>query len=455
MIEASAYEPRWCRRSRAAAAVLAILLLGGSIGCGGFANVWGYRAQEAQSRKLSVVRGTVETEAPSEATLVVVLSKAREVSDDPLAPIVGVDTYVRLQPGSFVFVVAPGRYQLGAYEDRNRNGLLDPGENLIENSTNSILELGVGSEARQDLVIPMNSARADLTESINVFDLIARTPAEQRSFGLWAFSVQGEVVEDLSDPRFGAESGSRGLWRGMDFLNDGLAGIYQMEPYDADRIPVLFVHGIAGYPQELSNLLSGIDPSRYQAWFYFYPSGFDLPGLAAHLATLLVRMQVAYGFEEIALVGHSVGGLIARAAALQYRAETLRKDVRLLVSISSPWGGDPRGDVAVAAPIAIPESFKDLSPGSEFLHDLFFEPRGGGLARDLPAEIRFHLLFSYRMAAKSDTANDGSVPLSSQLWPRAQVEADGQRGYDLGHAAILNEAVVVERLNELLSDRFD
>ena len=41
-----------------------------------------------------------------------------------------VATISKVQPGSFAFSVGPGRYRLGAYEDRNRNRHLDPGERM-------------------------------------------------------------------------------------------------------------------------------------------------------------------------------------------------------------------------------------------------------------------------------------------------------------------------------------
>lgn len=430
-----------------------LLLLTAVTGCHTLAQLWGYQGQAAETRKLAAVRGTVETAGPLTGTLVVALTRPPV---EPGGPLVGVDTYVRVRPGSFVFWVAPGRYQLGAYEDANRNGLLDPGENVVRNRTNEILEVAAGGEVRQDLVIPVESAPPELTEPINIFDLVARTAEEQRSFSLWQLSAQGKVVDDLDDSRFGPKSGERGVWRVMDFMNDGLAGIYMLEPYDPYRIPVLFVHGIAGHPQQLEMLMRGIDRSRYQAWFYFYPSGYDLSILSSHLATMLERMQIAYDFGEVALVGHSAGGLIARGAALQYRQETDRRDVRLLVSISTPWGGDPRGDSAAKAPIDVPISFKQLSPGSPYLHDLFhLSTDEGEVNRRLAPEVGFHLLFGFRMRARSATASDGSISVASQLRPRAQAQAESQRGFDCDHVEILQDPAVLKRLREVLTERFE
>lgn len=63
--------------------------------------------------QLGRIVGRIDTQAPAEGPLVVVL--ARMVPDRSL---IGVDTFVRTGAGPFAFAVTPGRYHLGAYEDR-------------------------------------------------------------------------------------------------------------------------------------------------------------------------------------------------------------------------------------------------------------------------------------------------------------------------------------------------
>jgi pimeloyl-ACP methyl ester carboxylesterase len=154
---------------------------------------------------------------------------------------------------------------------------------------------------------------------------------------------RGALCEDLDDEAFGPAAGPYGLWEIMNFLNDGITGIYFMEPFDPDRIPVLFVHGISGYPQEFSALIDELDRDRFQPWFYFYPSGFALDGLSGHLATLLERLHVRHDFDEFAIVAHSMGGLVSRGAILKYREETGRDDVRLVLQLErrDPHGFEP------------------------------------------------------------------------------------------------------------------
>jgi pimeloyl-ACP methyl ester carboxylesterase len=84
---------------------------------------------------------------------------------------------------------------------------------------------------------------------------------------------------------------------------------------------------------------------------------------------------VRHRFDELAFVAHSMGGLVSRGAILKYSEETQRDDVRLFVSISVPWGGDKRGVTAQAAPIEVPESFKDLNPPVTTFAGFFIETR--------------------------------------------------------------------------------
>jgi hypothetical protein len=302
--------------------ILSLLLVGLALsGCATMKRVIGFKDQVAQVQGNARIEGRIDTEGPAEGTLVVVLGR---VSDTPGELPAGVDSFVRVRPGTFAFPVAPGRYQLGAYEDRNRNGLLDLDERAMRVRDSPVLEAGPGEVKRHDIVLKIGAFIEELEEPLDVLGVVERSAQEQHIFSLWAWSVQGKICEDLDDDIYGPAAGPRGLWEIMDFVNDGLAGIYFLEPYDPERIPVLFVHGISGYPQEFSTLIDSLDRDRFQPWFYFYPSGFPLDGLSNHLATLLERLQIRHDFDELAIIAHSMGGLVSRGAILKYAAETER-----------------------------------------------------------------------------------------------------------------------------------
>ena len=55
-------------------------------------------------------------------------------------------------------------------------------------------------------------------------------------------------------------------------------GLYMLEPYDPDRIPVLMVHGLWSSPMTWMDMFNDLRSfpelrERYQFWFYLYPSG--------------------------------------------------------------------------------------------------------------------------------------------------------------------------------------
>jgi hypothetical protein len=322
-------------RSSQSAVVSVLLGLVLTTGCRSMQRILGVEEQLAAAGAMARIEGSIVTEALTEGPLVVVLARSGGAPGDAL---VGLDTFVRVRPGKFAFLVAPGRYRLGAYEDGNHNGRLDPGERTRLPRDGRELAATAGGVEREDIVLARDATTpAALTQSLDVFDLVARTPREQVDFSLWAWSVQGEICENLDDPRYGRAAGTRGLWELADFASEGLAGVYFREPYDRKRTPVLFVHGLGGSPQELGVLMDSLDRERFQAWFYFYPSGAPLESLSSHLATLLARLQVKHGFDRIAIVAHSMGGLVSRGAILKYWDETRRDDVRLFIAISTPW----------------------------------------------------------------------------------------------------------------------
>ena len=54
-------------------------------------------------------------------------------------------------------------------------------------------------------------------------------------------------------------------------------GLYFLQPYDPDRIPVVFVHGLISTPFDWVQTINGLqaDPEickRYQFWVFAYPT---------------------------------------------------------------------------------------------------------------------------------------------------------------------------------------
>ena len=96
------------------------------------------------------------------------------------------------------------------------------------------------------------------------------------------------------------------------------ANLNFLQPYDAKRIPVLFVHGLDSTPATFAPMYFKLlqDPEirkNYQFWVFSYPSGYPYP-----YSALLLRRQLDQVNREfpkhrgMVIVGHSMGSMISR-----------------------------------------------------------------------------------------------------------------------------------------------
>jgi hypothetical protein len=103
-----------------------------------------------------------------------------------------------------------------------------------------------------------------------------------------------------------------------------IMGLYMMEPYDPNKIPVLMVHGLWSTPitwMEMFNDLRNSPQIRehYQFWFYLYPTGqpfwFSATQLRRDLAEARQILDPGHqnpALDQMVLIGHSMGGLVSR-----------------------------------------------------------------------------------------------------------------------------------------------
>jgi pimeloyl-ACP methyl ester carboxylesterase len=95
-------------------------------------------------------------------------------------------------------------------------------------------------------------------------------------------------------------------------------GLYMVEPYDPDRIPVVLVHGLLSIPEMWAPTISAIesDPvlrGRYQFWVFGYPTGEPISLSALTLRESLAQIYELYpNTRNAILVSHSLGGLISQ-----------------------------------------------------------------------------------------------------------------------------------------------
>ena len=96
------------------------------------------------------------------------------------------------------------------------------------------------------------------------------------------------------------------------------ARLTRLQPYDPDRTPVIFVHGLQDTPASWAPMINTLraDPKirrRYQFWVYSYPSGYPYLYSAALFRQELDGVTRAFpNHKRIVLVAHSMGGMISR-----------------------------------------------------------------------------------------------------------------------------------------------
>ncbi len=132
----------------------------------------------------------------------------------------------------------------------------------------------------------------------------------------------------LNQPEFqDADLSTQGLLRPG--KAEKLQGLYMLEPFDPDKMPVVMVHGLWSSPitwMEMYNDLRS-DPllrQHYQFWFYLYPTGqpfwLSATQMREHLATMRRELdpdRASPALDQMVLVGHSMGGLVSKMQTVE------------------------------------------------------------------------------------------------------------------------------------------
>jgi pimeloyl-ACP methyl ester carboxylesterase len=93
-------------------------------------------------------------------------------------------------------------------------------------------------------------------------------------------------------------------------------GLYFLQPYDPDRIPLIFVHGLFSTPFTWVQTINGLqaDPEirkHYQFWVFAYPTGYPILYSALRLREELTEVDQVYpNHKPFVVVGHSMGGML-------------------------------------------------------------------------------------------------------------------------------------------------
>jgi len=349
--------------------------------------------------------------------------------------------WIAYDSGEFRFLVPPGNYYLFSFEDKNEDAAFQQDEWVGWYGKPSLIKIGPGEKIR-NISLTLHSpglARIKLPELYLTLSKSNPLKVPDKRFG--------QIVQ-LGNPRFGPEYASKGLWKPLEFLNDPGGGLFFLEPYDARKIPILFVHGFEGFPQQWRTIIQSLDRSRFQPWILYYPSGLRLGLLGENLEQYLAELRIRYRFEELYIIAHSMGGLIARSALNHQIQNRPLVFIKLIVTISTPWQGHQGAAYGVNnSPVIIP-SWYDMVPESPFLKNLS--------ETSLPEGVEFYLLFSFKgVATENGEISDGTVFLSSMLDSKMQQAASKIYGFAVNHCSMLSCPAVIDQINKILRQRAD
>ena len=237
------------------------------------------------------------------------------------------------------------------------------------------------------------------------------------------------IFSSLDDAFFDPQYGETGLYDPEKFFAHTQRFIFALEKPDPDKTPVIFVHGVAGTPRDFRYLVEGLDRTRYQPLFYFYPSGMPLQKLGSLLADIMkvLKENKQFHVRKAIVVAHSMGGLVSLAALNELCVLEAPAFVKGYISFNTPYGGVKSAGKAVQSAPAVVAAWRDVAPDSSFLNDLY----QGSAAQKIP----FHLFFSY----ETGQSGDGTITLQSQLEHRIQFAADRTYGFNASHVELLND----------------
>lgn len=322
-----------------------------------------------------------------------------------------------------------GSYSFVVYADKNGDALFDSQEAIGRKEV--IISL---TEAKEKIVghldIPLSNS-IDLTWQDQIKQPKIASPKKS------LFYPAGSIRK-LDDPVFDARIATLGMYDPASFLEQAPTMFYTLEEDHAHKIPVVFVHGINGSAREFKTMVENLDLKRYKPLFFYYPSGGDLTQLAELFYRIFLSGTVIPLQDmPMAIVSHSMGGVIVREALNRYQESESENKVKLWITLATPFGGHPAaalGEKGGKYGLLVLPAWRDLNPENEFIQTLYRKP--------LPKLLSHHLLYAFDnvKTIKVGENSDGIVPLSSQLHLPAQRQSDKQFGFKSTHTGILSNS---------------
>jgi pimeloyl-ACP methyl ester carboxylesterase len=337
------------------------------------------------------------------------------------------DTYIVLdRPGAYMIYVPAGTYHLYAFSDYDDSGLFDQGE-------------AAGCYRAGDAPAEVRVAEGEVRTGVNITAAPRRGsgavfphPLRVRDDAASHYQAANGDIVKIYDERFCTDNADRGWWSPSMFMKVFGAHVYAAQKYHSAKIPVLFVHGAQGTPQNWAYFLFRLDAGRYQPWFYYYPSGIRLSLASRLLYESLLDLKKRYGFTTLYIVAHSMGGLITRDLLTGHDLSREGITVKVYVTLASPWTGFESANMAFTVPSKKLPVWYDVTSASAFISRV--------LRAKLPPHVNYYLFYG----------KEDSVAAGKALDERAFGGAKEKFGFDVDHDSILTDRKVFSKFREVL-----
>ena len=338
--------------------------------------------------------------------------------------------------GEYEIGLYKGAYYVFAYRDENSNLVYDEGEAAGHYGDPKLVDarkVSVVYDIDIDIDIPEEGRTIEIPRGFKISSVRPKKLP----------SRQAGAITDLDDERFSRENGVKGFWEPISFFREFGGNIVFLEEYDPEKTPVLFIHGAGGTPKSWKYFADNMDRTRFQPWFFYYPTGFRIESMSHLLFWKLINLQTKYQFNKIYITAHSMGGLLAKSFIVNNGRQF--PYVKLFISLATPWGGDRMAEYGVRQSPAVIPSWIDMQPESDFITSLY--------RLKMREDVNFYMFSGHRGSRNLfKSNNDGTIELASIQDLRAQSEAKMNYTFNEDHASILNSKEVLAQYNTILNE---
>jgi pimeloyl-ACP methyl ester carboxylesterase len=340
--------------------------------------------------------------------------------------------------GVYSLLLPGGQYQLFVFSDDDENGVFDSHECCGAYNKGKFISLSeLTSEIHGGYDIHISRVfTIDKQITIKLPSTFKRSTSKYYPPG---------SIRSLDDTLFSDAYIQKGIYSPADFHSVSERYFFALKERDEKKVPILFVHGYSGSPRDFRYLLSQLDSSKFDFWFFYYPSGQNLVLSSSALYEIFFSGKITRNKNnKMIIVAHSMGGLVVRQALNTY-CKSERHDIEVrFISLCTPYGGDDQAKNGLHQAPEIVSSWKDIANGSDFLKGLYNSP--------LTKKVSFYLFFGFKdeSVIKKAECSDGKIFLRSQLFPVIQKDAFIVRGFDETHVSILNSKDVADNIRELI-----